>query len=175
MLEIADVGTGSGILAICAAKHLPACRVTAIDKSPAALAIAAANAAEHGVAGRIEFFQSDLLAGLPATQKFDFIVSNPPYVSAAEMERLSPEVKNFEPREALLAGPLGTEVIARLVPQAAERLRPGGHLLLEISPMIHDAARAILAAEPRLEPGPTIKDLARLPRVLTARRRDTEG
>ncbi|MGO8690071.1 MAG: peptide chain release factor N(5)-glutamine methyltransferase [Thermoguttaceae bacterium] len=175
VLEVADVGTGSGILAVCAAKHLPACRVTAIDKSPAALAIAAANAAEHGVAGRIEFLQGDLLAGLPATQKFDFILSNPPYVSAAEMERLPPEVKNFEPREALLAGPLGTEVIARLVPQAAEHLRGGGQLLLEVSPMIHDAARAILAAEPRLEPGPTIKDLARLPRVLTARRRDTES
>ncbi len=168
--QVADVGTGSGIIAVCAAKHLPACRVTAIDTSPAALAIAAANAADHGVAQRIEFVESDLFAAVPAGQKFEFILSNPPYVSAAEWERLPPEVKNFEPREALLAGPLGTEVIARLVPQAAERLTAGGHLLIEISPMIHDAAAAIIAAEPRLEPGPTIKDLARLPRVLTARR-----
>ena len=88
------------------------------------------------------------------------------------MERLPREVKDFEPREALLAGPLGTEVIARLVPQAAERLNSGGHLLLEVSPMIHDAVCAIVAGEERLELGPTVKDLARLARVVTARRRE---
>jgi release factor glutamine methyltransferase len=172
--RIADVGTGSGIIAVCAAKHLPAGRVTAIDNSPAALELAKANAADHGVAERIELVRSDLFAAVPAGRTFDFVVSNPPYVSAAEMERLPPEVKNFEPRESLLAGPQGTEVIARLLPQAAERLEPGGHLLLEISPMIHDAVRALVAGQPRLELGPTVKDLARLPRVVTARRRDLE-
>jgi release factor glutamine methyltransferase len=70
-----------------------------------------------------------------------------------------------------LAGPRGTEVIERLVPEAAERLNPGGHLLVEISPMIHDAVKALVAREPRLELGPTVKDLARLPRVVQARRR----
>jgi release factor glutamine methyltransferase len=170
-LEIADVGTGSGIIAVCAAKHLPCSRVLALDKSPAALSVAATNAAEHGVVDRIELLESDLLAAVPASRRFDIVVSNPPYVSRAEYEQLPPDVKNFEPREALLAGPLGTEVIARLVPQAAERLNPGGHLLVEISPMIHDAVVAILAAEERLEVGPTIKDLARRPRVVQARRR----
>jgi release factor glutamine methyltransferase len=170
-LAVADVGTGSGIIAICLAKHLPSCRVTAIDRSTAALAIAAANAAEHGVADRVDMVESDLFAALPAEQRFDFILSNPPYVSTAEMEQLPPEVKKFEPREALLAGPRGTEAIERLVPQAAERLNTGGHLLVEISPMINDAVRAIVSAEPRLELGPTVKDLARLPRVVQARRR----
>jgi len=146
-------------------------RLTALDKSPAALSVAATNAAEHGVVDRIELLESDLLAAVPASRRFDIVVSNPPYVSRAEYEQLPPDVKNFEPREALLAGPLGTEVIARLVPQAAERLNPGGHLLVEISPMIHDAVVAILAAEERLEVGPTIKDLARRPRVVQARRR----
>ncbi len=169
--QVADVGTGSGILAVCAAKHLPTCRVTAIDNSPAALEVAAANAADHGVAGRIELVRSDLFAAVASERRFDFVVSNPPYVSAAEMERLPREVKDFEPREALLAGPQGTEVIARLVPQAAARLNPGGYLLLEVSPMVHDAVRAIVAGEKRLELGPTVKDLARLPRVVTARRR----
>jgi release factor glutamine methyltransferase len=170
-LAVADVGTGSGILAVCAAKHLPTARVTATDVSPAALAVAAANAAEHGVAERIEFVSSDLLAAVEPGRQFDFILSNPPYVSSAEYAKLPAEVKKYEPRGALEAGPRGTEVIERLIPEAAERLNPGGHLLIEISPMIHEAARGLLAAEPRLEPGTTIRDLARLPRVIQARKK----
>lgn len=169
-LSVVDVGTGSGILAVCAAKHLPKAQVTAIDISPKALETAAANAADHGVADRIEFIQSDLFAAVPEERQFDFIVSNPPYVSTSEMAKLAREVKDFEPHEALEAGPRGTEVIERLIPQAAQRLRPGGHLLIEISPMIHDATVALLAADPRFKPGPTIKDLARLPRVVQAKK-----
>jgi release factor glutamine methyltransferase len=168
---VADVGTGSGVIAVCLAKHLPACRVTAIDISAAALAVAADNAKQHGVAERIEFLESDLFAAVPAERQFDFIVSNPPYVTAAEMEKLPADVRKFEPPAALLAGPRGTEVIERLLAQSAERLRSGGHLLMEISPMIHDAVRKLLEADGRFEPGPTIKDLARLPRVVQARRR----
>ena len=167
---IADVGTGSGIIAVCLAKHLPQSRVTAIDLSPAALAVARENAKQHGVAERIEFVESDLFAAVVADRQFDFVVSNPPYVSTAEMERLPPDVLKFEPHSALLAGPGGTEVIERLIPQAAERLRPGGHLLLEISPMIHDAVCSLLKSDGRFELGPTIKDLARLPRVVQARK-----
>jgi release factor glutamine methyltransferase len=169
-LSIADVGTGSGILAVTAAKHLPRARVTAIDASPAALKIAAANAADHGVAGRIEFVQSDLFVSVPLRQ-FDFVLSNPPYVSTAEYDKLPRDVRDFEPREALEAGPCGTEVIQRLVPEAAQRLNPAGHLLVEISPMIHDAVCAILDGQPTLQRGTTIKDLARLPRVVQATRR----
>ncbi len=152
------------------AKHLPAARVVATDTSKAALEIAAENARQHGVAERVQWIECDLLTGIEAEPTFDFIVSNPPYVSTAEYEKLPRDVKNFEPREALLAGPKGTEVIERLISQAAERLRPGGHLLIEISPMIHDAVQALLAAAPGLQPGPTVKDLARLPRVVQAKR-----
>jgi release factor glutamine methyltransferase len=169
---VADVGTGSGIIAVCLAKHLPTSHVTAIDISPAALAVAQDNAKKHGVADRIEFIAGDLLASVPAGRQFDFVVSNPPYVTTAELEQLAPDVKKFEPRGALLAGPKGTEVIERLIPQAAERLRPGGHLLMEISPMIHDAVCSLLKSDDRFELGTTIKDLARLPRVVQARKRN---
>jgi len=168
---VADVGTGSGVIAVCVAKHLPGCRVTAIDSSPAALEVARQNAADHGVAGQIEFIESDLFASVDGRATFDFVVSNPPYVADAEFEQLAADIQRFEPREALLAGPRGTELIERLVPQAAERLRPGGYLLIEISPAIHAAARRVLQSEPRLELCDTIKDLARQPRVLQARKK----
>lgn len=170
-VTICDVGTGSGIIAVCAAKHLPSAQVTAVDVSPAALEVARGNAAAHGVLERIEFLESNLFEAVPADRRFDLVASNPPYVSEAEMATLPPEVKDHEPRVALVAGPRGTETIESLLPQAAERLAPGGHLLIEISPMIHDAVQALLGAEPRLEPGPTIKDLARHARVVQARRK----
>ncbi|MGD0653283.1 MAG: peptide chain release factor N(5)-glutamine methyltransferase [Thermoguttaceae bacterium] len=170
-LTIADVGTGSGIIAVCAAKHLPGCRVTAIDISPAVLEVAKSNAEKHGVLGRIEFVQSDLFASIAAEKKFDFILSNPPYVTAGELSALVADVKNFEPHAALLAGPRGTEVIESLTAQSAERLHPGGYLIMEISPMIHEQVLALFSAEPRFEPAATIKDLARLPRVIHARKR----
>ncbi len=169
-MTVADVGTGSGIIAVCAAKHLPGSYVTSIDSSPAALEVARSNAEKHGVLERIEFVESDLLAGVAAEKKFDFILSNPPYVAEGELDALRPEVRNFEPRSSLVAGPRGTEVIERLIPQSAERLAPGGYLIMEISPMIYERTLALFAAEPRFEPAATIKDLARLPRVVQARK-----
>lgn len=167
-LQIADVGTGSGILGVCAAKHLISAQVTAIDISTDALEIAKQNADAHHVADRIEFLQSDLFGDVPANATFDFVVSNPPYVSDAEYEQLSADVKNFEPKGALVGGPSGTEIIAQLIVQAAHRLRAGGRLIIEISPMIESAVTQLIRehgsfAEPR-----TIKDLARLARVVSA-------
>jgi release factor glutamine methyltransferase len=169
-MAIADVGTGSGIIAVCAAKHLPGCRVTAIDTSPAALEVAKSNAQKHGVLERIDFVQSDLFAEVAPEKKFDFILSNPPYIATSEMQSLSPDVRNHEPHAALLAGPRGTEVIESLIPQSAERLNPGGYFIMEISPMIHNRVLALIAVEKRFEPATTIKDLARLPRVLQTRK-----
>ena len=169
--RIADVGTGSGIIAVCAARAIATARVTAIDRSAAALEVARANAALHQVSDRIDFLEGDLLAPVSADARFDFVVSNPPYVTTAEMEQLSPTVRNFEPRQALEAGAKGTEVIERLIPQAAERLRSGGHLLMEISPMLDQAVRALIKADERFEPGPTRKDLAGQARVVQAQRR----
>jgi len=169
-LEIVDVGTGSGVLAICLARYLPTARVLAIDVSPAALAIARANASDLGVADRVEFVQSDLFAAVPADRMFDLVVSNPPYVSRQEMEQLPVDVREHEPRLALEAGETGADVIERLIPQAAERLRPGGKLLFEISPMLEVRGRALLEAERRLKPDATINDLAGMARVVQAER-----
>lgn len=170
-LNIADLGTGSGILAICAAKHLPRARVTAIDLSPAALEIAGKNAQEHGVMERIEFIESDLFAALPPEQRFDFIISNPPYVTSAELEQLSPQVKDHEPRMALDGGPTGTAVIERLIAQAADRLLPSGWLLIEISPTIEAAVRDLFSHASQWELMPTKKDLAGHARIVMAQRK----
>jgi len=143
---IADVGTGSGIIAVTLAKRLPerfaAAKIIAVDISVEALNIARYNAETHGVAKRIEFRYSDLLEQV--TETLDIIVSNPPYISQSEFETLPTDVKNFEPKAALLAGAKGTEVIERLISQSANRLRSGGHLLLEVSPMIAEAVVGLL-------------------------------
>ncbi len=170
-IAVCDVGTGSGNIAVSAAKYIENCRVTATDISRAALEVARSNAESHGVLERIELVESDLFAGVPGERRFEFIVSNPPYVSEAEINDLAPDVRNFEPRRSLVAGSKGTEVIESLVPQAAERLTEGGSLLMEIGPTIHGAVLEILGADSRLEIGPTVNDLAQLPRVVQAKRR----
>jgi release factor glutamine methyltransferase len=167
---IADVGTGSGAIAVALAKHAPACRILALDISPQALEVARRNATDHGVADCVELLPGDLLNGLPPDQRLDLVVSNPPYVSEAEWQKLPRTVKDFEPREALVGGPTGIETIARLVPQAAERLMPGGWLILEISPMLEPAARQCIEASGHFEPPTIRKDLSGLPRVLRAKR-----
>jgi release factor glutamine methyltransferase len=166
-LEIADVGTGSGVIAICAAKYVPTAQVTAIDISPAALAIAQRNAAKHYVADRIEFIESNLFSGLPAERRFDFIASNPPYVEASEMEKLPPDVRDHEPHLALNAGERGLAVIAPLIEQAAARLKQGGALFIEVSPFNAGEAEKLLDAA-GLHRGPTIRDLEGHLRVLQA-------
>jgi release factor glutamine methyltransferase len=168
---VCDVGTGSGAIAVAIAKHAPDCRVTAIDISPAALAIAKQNAAMHQVTERIEFAQGDLFAPIPMEPRFSVIASNPPYVSESEFAALTSTVKDHEPRQALVAGPAGTEFIERLIPQAAERLLPGGWLIIELSPMIAGRVVELIVADGRFEPASTVKDLAGLARVIKARRR----
>jgi release factor glutamine methyltransferase len=169
--EVADVGTGSGVIAVCAAKWLPAARVVALDVSSKALGVAAANAADHGVDNRIEFINSDLFAAVAPERKFDFVVSNPPYVAENELSVLSRDVRDYEPRGALVAGLSGSEVIARLVGESGGRLKPGGWLLVEISPQIEKGVRELVAADGRFELQPTVKDLAGLARVIQAQRR----
>jgi release factor glutamine methyltransferase len=143
---IADVGTGSGIIAVALAKHLPkhlsSAAIIAVDISVEALNVARHNAERNGVADRIEFRQSDLLEQVSET--LDIVVSNPPYISQAEYEGLPADIKDYEPKSALLAGARGTEVMERLIPQSAERLRPGGHLLMEVSPMIAGSVAQLL-------------------------------
>lgn len=169
--RVVDVGTGSGAIAVTVAKHAPQAAVTAIDISPQALQVAHGNAETHGVAERIAFMEGDLLSCLPAEARFEIVVSNPPYISRPEMEQLAAEVRNHEPHLALAGGETGCEIIARLAPQAAERLVPGGWLIMEVSPMIADQVRAILEATGQWERVEIKKDLAQLPRIVEARRK----
>jgi release factor glutamine methyltransferase len=164
--RIVDVGTGSGSIALALAKELPEAEIHATDISPSALEIARVNAARHQLEGRIHFHQTNLLDGLSGTL-FDLVVSNPPYVGESEEDRVQLEVRRFEPRAAVFAGPTGLEVIARLLPQAHDRLKPDGWLVLEIS-------GAISAALPRLLAGWSdvriTRDLQGIPRVAAARK-----
>jgi release factor glutamine methyltransferase len=172
-LKIADVGTGSGAIAVALAKHLPAvypggCLITAIDLSPDALDVARGNARDHGVDPQIDFVQGDLLNKLPAGSDFDMILSNPPYVSRGEYADLEPTVRDHEPKMALLAGERGTEIIARLIDQAASRLRPGGLLAIELSPMIAKDCSALVAADGHFHEPKLIRDLGGNQRIVTA-------
>ena len=171
MIEIADVGTGSGALAVCAVKYARNSHVTAIDISPAALAVARRNAERHGLADRVTFVEGNLLSAEPAEPRFDYIVSNPPYVSTSEMEQLARDVRDHEPHVALCAGERGTDVVAPLIEQAASRLKPGGTLLIEVSPMIADEVEQLIRKQSSLELGQTIRDLAGHPRVVQAIKR----
>ena len=136
--RVADVGTGSGALAVTLAAEMPAVRVTATDISPAALEVARRNARRHSVANRIAFVETDLLTAL--TGAFDLIVANLPYIPIAELANLP--VAQHEPREALDGGADGLATIRRLLAQAQTRLAAGGALMLEIAASQGEAARA---------------------------------
>jgi release factor glutamine methyltransferase len=145
--RVLDVGTGSGCLAVSLAVALPRARVTAVDSSPEALALARRNAARHQVDGRVTFIHSDLLAAwLPARDpfgppSFDLIVANLPYIDTGELRGL--DVARFEPWAALDGGPGGLQVIERFLSQAPPFLAPGGALLLEIGAAQGERASAL--------------------------------
>jgi release factor glutamine methyltransferase len=166
--RIADVGTGSGCIALALAKELPDAQIYATDISAAALEVARANAARHQLKSKITFLETDLLAGLE-TNSFDFIVSNPPYVGDSEEATVQLEVRKFEPRNAVFGGPTGTEVIERLIPQAHAALKPEGWLFMEISGTIVEQVRKLLSGWSEVSIRP---DLQSIPRVVIARKRD---
>lgn len=156
--EVVDLGTGSGAIAVTVALHVPGAQVTAIDNSPTALEVARKNIARHGVDERVVTCESDLFAEIPAETQYDLILSNPPYVSEAEFAELDTTVKDFEPRQALVAGPTGMEIIDRLLLQASQRLRPDGSVILELSPML--APRLTEQLADCWQPPTVLKDLA---------------
>ncbi len=132
-LRLVDVGTGSGAIALALAQHLPSAEITAMDFSPAALAVASANALRLDIAHRVQFKLANLLSPLEETESavWDAVISNPPYVRMADAAELQTEVRDFEPHLALFAGEDGLEIYRRLIPQALATLRPGGLLALE--------------------------------------------
>jgi release factor glutamine methyltransferase len=165
LLRIADVGTGSGCIALALAKELPSAEIHATDISSAALEIARANASRLQLEARVQFHQADLLQGFESGG-FDLVVSNPPYVGASEEDQVQLEVRKYEPRNAVFAGATGLEVIARIIPQARESLKPGGWLVMEISGTIAERVRGLLADWNEVE---IANDLQGIPRVAAAR------
>jgi len=169
--RVADVGTGSGAVVIALALELGSGAFLGTDRCAAAIEVARANAAEHGLAHRIEFLEGDLLAplsGLPGL--LDALVSNPPYIPTGELGDLQPEVRDFEPRAALDGGRDGLVLIERIITGVPALLRCGGWLLLEIGAGQADPVRALLRRTGCFEAISTRRDLAGIERVVSARK-----
>ena len=171
-LKIADIGTGSGCIAIALAKELPKADFVAMDISQAALEVAHRNVIRHAVGDRLRLIRADLLeprGGSPAPLVFDLIASNPPYIGRREATTLTREVRDHEPEQALFGGEEGYELYGDLVAQAASHLKPGGILVLELGHDSLPAVRPLLDATNWANVGVT-NDLAGIPRVIAAER-----
>jgi release factor glutamine methyltransferase len=164
---ILDLGTGSGCLAIALAKARAELRVVAVDVSAAALAIARENAAAHGVADHIQFLAGDLFAPVAADARFDLIVSNPPYIPTAEIATLQPEVREFDPHDALDGGADGLDFYRRIAAEGAKFLRPGGRLLVEFGDGQADALKKLFLTHNWIVEA-VVEDYSRRPRILIA-------
>lgn len=177
-LRVADVGTGSGCLAVTLAHELPHAEIFATDRSAPALDVARRNAARHAVANRIHFTETNLLAALllqvqaagRQSSLFDLVVSNPPYVARQEAEQLPREVREHEPHVALFGGPTGVEVYGPLIAEAGSLLASGGILVLELGYNSAEPVAAIIASSCAWTNIAITKDLGGIDRVLAAER-----
>jgi release factor glutamine methyltransferase len=170
---IIDLCTGSGCIVISLAKELAKARFFATDRSDRALHIAQENARQNGVADRIRFLEGDLFGPVEEMDlrgRIDCIVTNPPYVRSDELVTLQPEVRDFEPEMALIAGPDGTEIAERILQEAPEYLKTGGLLIMEMGIGQAAALRKFLDDTGRFGSIELVKDLAGIDRVITAKK-----
>lgn len=170
-IRLADLGTGSGVLAVTLALELPGARVEAVDLSPEALAVAEANARRLGASPRVRFHLGDFWAPLRACGllgRLHAAVANPPYVADGEAERLMPEVGRYEPPEALFAGPDGLACLRRIAAGAPAFLRPGGALFLEVGAGQARTVAALLEASGAWRRVAIHADFAGVERVVAA-------
>ena len=169
--RILDLGTGSGILAVCTAREIETARVRASDITMGALTLARRNARRHGVDERISWVQGDLFAPFrPSDQsRFDLILSNPPYVPEEELQGLAPEVRDHEPLRALNGGPGGMEVVRRILREAPAFLTQGGRLLMEVDPRQTEEALRTAEETGAYDPVEAIRDHTGRFRVVDAR------
>lgn len=165
---VLELGTGTGAIALALAARYPAAAVTAAEIDAGALALAAENAAANGLDGRVEWVASDWYAALPPGRRFDLIVSNPPYLSEAEVAETAPEVRNFEPTGALTPGGDGLAALGQIIAGAPARLAPGGLIALETGIAQHEVLRA-QAASAGLGGFESLPDLTGRPRYVFAR------
>ncbi len=167
--RILDLGTGCGALAIAIARELEGVAVWASDVSQEALNIARGNAKRHGVEERIKFVLSDLWQGLSNQElTFDIIVSNPPYIKSEAIDSLPPEIRDYEPRQALDGGEDGMVYIRNIIEQAPKHLIPGGWILLEMDPEQTTKALGLIEASNRYREKSRLKDYSRHYRVVMA-------
>jgi len=164
--RIVDVGTGSGCIALALAHELKRAAIDAVDISGDALEIAKANASRLQLAARVNFREGNLLEGFE-TPEFDLVVSNPPYVGECEADKVQAEVRKFEPHVAVFGGPLGTEIVTRLLEQAHRALKPGGHVLVEIGFSQSEKVRQMAGKFADVH---FVEDLQGIPRVLVGKK-----
>lgn len=165
--RIVEVGTGSGVVAICLAKYLPKSRIVASDISPAALDVARRNAERHDVADRIRFVEQDL-AGVEQLERCHMLVSNPPYIGLGESQTLAREVRDQEPHAALFGGQRGDEFSRRLFELASPHLPQDAPVFLEINANLPDEMLALANGFDRFKTVKIIHDLSGMPRILQA-------
>jgi len=175
--RLADVGTGSGCIAVAVVRERPDATVYALDISAPALAVARANAIRHGTFDRIRFIQTDLLEAFSARarERFDVIVSNPPYIPVGELDGLQPEVAHYEPRMALAAGSDGLTYHRQLLREVPTFLKPGGCLIMELGYGQADSVMSLARSSGAYDSVVCRKDTAGIERVLVARRSGREG
>ena len=165
-----DLCTGSGVIAVVLAQELPTANILAADTSFAALRTAQHNINKHGMEGRIDLIQSDLLTGLLAVPLFDLIVTNPPYIKDGDLPGLEPEVRVWEPQLALSGGSTGMDIIKKICFAAACRLKPGGWLFMEIGSDLAKPVEELFLASNDFERIQILDDWSGRPRVLQAKR-----
>jgi len=169
-LRILDLGTGCGAISIALAKELPRALIWATDISEEALCVGRRNALKHGVSDRVCFRQGDLWDPfMRQGMQFDMIVSNPPYVSSEEYRNLPPEIRNYEPRQALDGGEYGMVYLERIIKGACRFLNPGGWIILEMAPWQTMKALDIMKQTGGYQQEARIEDYSRRHRVVTAR------
>ena len=171
--RVADIGTGSGCIAVTVAAERPYVDVIATDISEDALRVAKQNAATHGVADRIAFRTAAYLTGAP--EQFDFILANPPYVTERDYQNLAPEVREYEPAMALVSGEDGFRDIRQIVDLSTAYLAPGGTLLMEIGYDQADAVADLVQSFPALTLASIANDLQNIPRVAIIERKIVTG
>lgn len=167
--RVLDIGTGSGNLAVSIAHQIKDAQVTAVDLSPDALKTAERNSVKHAVADRVRFLEGDLFSPIPQGERFNFILSNPPYIASEDLEQLPAGVRDYEPRLALDGGPGGYAILDRLIAQAGDYLNDSGHLIVEIGSPQEKHVREQIAAQSCFQLMDTIHDSSGHPRVLWAK------
>jgi release factor glutamine methyltransferase len=168
-LNILDLGTGSGIIAVCLAKERLEANIVAVDISSSALEVARINSRRHGVSERIDLIHGDLFAPLGAKEGlFDLIVANPPYIRTGELSLLAPEISQWEPMTALDGGLDGIEYYRRIIGEAHEHLAPGSSIVLEIGADMAPVVTELFARSGGYGPPSVYQDYAGKDRVIAA-------